>query len=393
VDSHGGTGPGTEHNPSPTAADDVEEQLNQLLEESDLDLDPNGKLRIIVSSHDDDPPNLDIALSTHRDDLQGADDEDLSTLKTQLDQLLEESDVDLDANDHLQVDVQDLLSISDDPPNLDLAVTALRDDLRGTSDKTLTDVISDIRGGSSKTLSTLETDVEALLEQAHFNAVMGEVAAAPTSNTVLDRLRQIQETDFATEATLSGVATEQTLANQLDITLSALRDALRGADGDDLTVVHGELESLVTELEGKADQGEAQAIQDPPHADVDLSSRASESTLAKTVPEAKAALFDHAASANTDILTDEGTGALTPTDSPTHLRVFVALDTATVFSAMLDQGGSTQHELELNAGTQLDANALYRFTLPARNGDQVDFQVDDAAHVLRLTVDEVTAAL
>lgn len=64
--------------------------------------------------------------------------------------------------------------------NLDLAITALRDALRGTSSKTLTDL--DTR------LSDIDTGK---LEEATFTGRIGEVQASPTANTVLARLKDL----------------------------------------------------------------------------------------------------------------------------------------------------------------------------------------------------------
>lgn len=84
---------------------------------------------------------------------------------------------------------------------LDIALSALRDALRGTG---------------SKDFTTLEADAESILAQL--------------------------------DVDLSTRASEATLAAQLDITLSALRDALRGADTKDLSTIQAALGAITTDV-------------------------------------------------------------------------------------------------------------------------------------------------
>lgn len=93
---------------------------------------------------------------------------------------------------------------------LDITQSALRDALRGASNKDFT---------------TLETDVEAVLSQ-------------------LDVVLSTR----ASETTLATLATEATLAAQLDITLSALRDALRGASNKDFTTLEADVVNVYNKL-------------------------------------------------------------------------------------------------------------------------------------------------
>ena len=97
---------------------------------------------------------------------------------------------------------------------------------------------------------------------------------------------------------------------------------------------------------------------------------ATEDTLAKLVPTAKAAIF------NTALPTAE-TGwlgsAITPTNSPSYLRIYVCVSVSGVLRVARTVGATTVTE-DLNSGGALAANAAYMFTVPWRTGDSINIR-------------------
>jgi hypothetical protein len=139
---------------------------------------------------------------------------------------------------------------------------------------------------------------------------------------------------------------------KLDIALSALRDTLRGAGTKDFTTLEADIESILAQL------------------DVALSTRASETTLAKLIPIAKAAIF------NTALPTAEAdwlTSAITPTNSPSYLRIYVCVSVSGVLRVARTIGATTITE-DLNSGGALAVNAAYMFTVPWRSGDSINLR-------------------
>lgn len=108
--------------------------------------------------------------------------------------------------------------------------------------------------------------------------------------------------------------------------------------------------------------------------------------LQNFMPIAKATIFNTAVNANTNIL---GAG-ISPTNSPSILRVTICLNTGAVFNAQITRGGTTI-AFRFNGGTALAAGAGYTFDLPWRSGDAVNFQVEAADTVCLLNADEVGA--
>jgi len=119
---------------------------------------------------------------------------------------------------------------------LDITLSGLRDALRGTANKTLTDLAGQLditlsalrdalRGTGGKTLTDLDTSL---------STIVGRVDI--TLSALRDALRG------------TGNKTLTDLANQLDITLSALRDALRGTGAKTLTDLDTRLSNVETRL-------------------------------------------------------------------------------------------------------------------------------------------------
>ena len=99
-----------------------------------------------------------------------------------------------------------------------------------------------------------------------------------------------------------------------------------------------------------------------------LATRATEATLAKLIPIAKADLFNVAL----PVAEANWLGAdITPSNSPSYIRIYVCVDVAGVFRLARTQGTTTLTE-DLNAGAPLVANAAYMFDVLWRSGDSIN---------------------
>lgn len=116
---------------------------------------------------------------------------------------------------------------------------------------------------------------------------------------------------------------------------------------------------------------------------------ATESTLAKVIPIAKAALF------NTPLPAAEANWLgfdIRPTNSPSYLRLYVCVDVAGVLRVARTSNWSTVTE-NLNLGNQLVANAAYMFTIPWRSGDSINIRYSATRGTIkRLVIDEIGGA-
>jgi len=125
-------------------------------------------------------------------------------------------------------------------------------------DITLSSLRDALRGSGTKDFTTLETDAEAILSRLNTNlstraseATLSTRASQATLASVLTQL-DVALSTRASEATLGTLATEATLATQLDITLSALRDAIvGGASPKNLKDLWDKLESILGQLDSK----------------------------------------------------------------------------------------------------------------------------------------------
>jgi len=124
--------------------------------------------------------------------------------------------------------------------------------------------------------------------------------------------------------------------------------------------------------------------------DVALSTRASEDSLARMVPIAKASIFNTALpSAEANWLATD----ITPTNSPSYLRIYVCVSVAGVLRVARTVGGTTVTE-NLNAGNNLSADCGYMFDVPWRSGDSINFRYSvTTGTIKRLIADEIGAAL
>ena len=122
--------------------------------------------------------------------------------------------------------------------------------------------------------------------------------------------------------------------------------------------------------------------------DVALSTRATEATLAKLIPIAKAAIF------NTALPTAEASWlgtAITPTNSPSSLRIYVCVAAAGILRVARTVAAVTIVE-NLNSGGSLVANSAYMFTVEWRTGDSLNFRYSTTgANILVFRADEIGA--
>lgn len=100
----------------------------------------------------------------------------------------------------------------------------------------------------------------------------------------------------------------------------------------------------------------------------------------------KARVFNTALpAANTDLLGSD----ITPTTSPSYIRIYFASSTAGILSVMRTVGGNTVAEL-LNSGVALITDAAYMFTVPWRTDDSINIQYSETGgDTLTLDIIEV----
>lgn len=117
---------------------------------------------------------------------------------------------------------------------------------------------------------------------------------------------------------------------------------------------------------------------------------ATEATLNKVVPIAKADIFNAALpAANTDILA----ASISPTNSPSWLRIYVTIAVAGRLYLRRTVDGVTVSE-DLNSGANLTANAAHCFgPIEWRTGDSLNLRYSaTGGNILVLRIDEIGAA-
>ena len=109
----------------------------------------------------------------------------------------------------------------------------------------------------------------------------------------------------------------------------------------------------------------------------------------KLIPVAKAAIFNDALpAADADWLASD----ITPTNSPSFLRLYVCVAVAGRFYLTRTIGAATVSE-DLNAGSDLVADSAYLFTVEWRTGDSLNFKYSaTGADILTFRADEIGAA-
>jgi len=110
--------------------------------------------------------------------------------------------------------------------------------------------------------------------------------------------------------------------------------------------------------------------------------------ISRLFPIAKADLFNTAIAVAED---DWLAAPIMPTNSPSYLRIYVCTDADGVLRVARTIGGVTVTE-NLNAGSDISADASYMFTVPWRTGDEINLRYSVPVTVLRCTVDEIGGA-
>ena len=124
--------------------------------------------------------------------------------------------------------------------------------------------------------------------------------------------------------------------------------------------------------------------------DVPLSTRAAEATLVKLIPIGKAALFNTALpAAEADWLAS----AITPTNSPSYLRVYVCVSVAGILRIARTIGAVTLTE-NLNSGDTLVAEAGYLFDVPWETTQSINLRYSvSAGTIKKLSIHEIGGAV
>ena len=143
--------------------------------------------------------------------------------------------------------------------NLDLSLSGLRDALRGTGNKTLTDLDTDllnIYGKLDVALSTRASDSTLSTFSGKFPSAvaLADNLGNPTTTIIGSALLGFDGTYFRrvavdTSSRLRTVAESVANPPNLDITLSALRDALRGTGNKTLTDLDTDLSNIYGRLD------------------------------------------------------------------------------------------------------------------------------------------------
>jgi len=126
--------------------------------------------------------------------------------------------------------------------------------------------------------------------------------------------------------------------------------------------------------------------------DIELSTRASESTLSALLnsfkPSLKASLFNQFITANTNFFASY----LTPASPPCTFRIFACFDVAGVLS-VVKKVGDVEVEMQLNGGSTLSANCLYAFDVVVAEGEEINFRYSVDATALDVKVLEIPASI
>ena len=108
------------------------------------------------------------------------------------------------------------------------------------------------------------------------------------------------------------------------------------------------------------------------------------SLLSRILVIQKASIFNTSIAANTNIFSSN----LTPSHSPTLLRIYVCFNASGVLTVRRTRGGTTVSEI-LNAGNNLNANCAYMFDVIVESGDSINLQYSVAATAICIRVVEV----
>ena len=112
--------------------------------------------------------------------------------------------------------------------------------------------------------------------------------------------------------------------------------------------------------------------------------RSAKQVTRKAIPLEKAHIHDTAYTANADFLAAD----IEPSDPPCMFRIMVCLDTAAVFKVVVDDG-STEVDMEMNAGEQLVAQSAYIFDVLVHEDDTINFEADQNVQIEKFIVQEI----
>lgn len=130
---------------------------------------------------------------------------------------------------------------SDDFAKLDIALSALRDALKGAG---------------NKDLSTIETELATILNEATFTGRVGEVQASPTANTILDRLKVVRDQlDVVLSTRLAEVTFTARINTQGQKAMAASTPVVIASDQSAFPVTNQGLELTLTPADPSAGAG------------------------------------------------------------------------------------------------------------------------------------------
>ncbi len=108
--------------------------------------------------------------------------------------------------------------------------------------------------------------------------------------------------------------------------------------------------------------------------------------VTRATPLQKANVHNTAKGADTVVLASD----LAPTYDYSLFRIMVAINSATVFNAVITKSSDAQ-TVKFNSGSNLVANAVYIFDMLVHTGDTVNFKCTGAVTYLVMRVQEIAA--
>lgn len=169
------------------------------------------------------------------------------------------------------------------------------------------------------------------------------------------------------------------------------RDNLQASNSEPTDVVITSLTAVGDRVEVTVTSEESAGVQNRVNGSVVATPGAPSEALSTIIdndsPVTKALVYDDSPGADTDILGSD----LTPGETPVTFRVNVVLDSAAQFNAQVTHSGGTE-ELGFNQGNALTANEEFQFDLTVRSNESINFQVESAVTVSRLSVVQIPFA-
>jgi hypothetical protein len=104
----------------------------------------------------------------------------------------------------------------------------------------------------------------------------------------------------------------------------------------------------------------------------------------------KGSVFNQSVTANTNIFSSNLTPSFATTSNPSYFRILACFNAGGVLSVVKTKGTTTV-TMQLNAGNDLVANALYAFDIVVESGESVNLQYSVNATALELKVVEIAS--